>query len=280
MNKQELCQYLYIRLKNIYNELEINYITKFFVSYWHKSNHSDKLDLQSFDDYPWIDHWLASLKMGMPIEYVAGEAVFMELELIIGEGVLIPRPETEELCSLIQNELKFKTNLNVLDIGSGSGCISVYLKKWNPSWNLYALDISERALEYTLKNAQKHKVLIEFIQMDFLKESKNIDTPFDVIISNPPYISRTEENLISKQTLDFEPHMALFPDSEDKLIFYKHILEFAKSRLNSKGFVFLELNATNADQVYNLFFDTGLFNTELGSDLFSKPRFLKAQLKE
>lgn len=280
MNQQELCHYIHIHLNEMYNEHEINYINKYFIRHWYQLRRSNAAELQIIDDHQWVDQWLKSLQQGMPVAYVAGEAAFLDLNLFVGAGVLIPRPETEELCSIIQQDLKFKSNLKILDIGTGSGCIPVYLKKYNPSWKVYALDISEHARDYTLRNAEKYEVHIEFILMDFLKEYKNLNYKLDVIIANPPYISKAEKHLLSKQTLSFEPHIALFPESEDDLIFYRRIFEFAISKLNPKGYVYLELNSNTAEQVFQLFSESQLFIPELLTDLFSKPRFLRARLRE
>ncbi len=222
------------------------------------------------------------LKSGIPIQYIFGESEFYNLKLKVNPYVLIPRPETEELVELIIKENK---NVNsVLDIGTGSGCIPIAIKKNLNSASVHGCDISEHALSTAQKNAELNNIKISFIKTDVLNKdvfSKDVNNTFDVIVSNPPYIKRSEETSLSKHVVDFEPSLALFVEGGDAIIFYKRIIELCEKFLNPNGKLYFELNPLTANEVKLYAENSRLFkNTELMKDMSGNIRFLKAEKSE
>jgi len=190
---------------------------------------------------------IRKLKQHMPIQYILGNTEFFGLRLKVNEHVLIPRPETEELVEWVLEEYKSQsTMLNILDIGTGSGCIAIALKKKMQKAEVYALDISEKALALAKENAKENKADIHFIHANILEPEAfrhSIIPTFQVIISNPPYITESEKEMMHKNVLDHEPHLALFVPENDPLLFYRRILSFAERNLSPGGTIFFELNA-------------------------------------
>ena len=181
---------------------------------------------------------LERLKTHEPIQYLLGKTSFMDLEFKVNSSVLIPRPETEELVRLILNE-----NLDgkeILDIGTGSGCIAISIAKNLPNSKVSALDISNDAIEVAKENAKLNSVSIEFINADIFEY--NSDKKYDVIISNPPYVTELEKTLMKKNVLDYEPELALFVEDNEPLKYYTEIINFSKFGLKSKGLLFFEIN--------------------------------------
>ncbi len=193
------------------------------------------------------------LKEGEPIQYVTGISYFYNVKLDVNEHVLIPRPETEELVYAMLND-NLPLGAKILDVGTGSGCIPIVLKRKRGDFEIIAVDKSREAIQVAKMNAEKHEVKIKFMQMDFLSELawENFGL-FDVIVSNPPYISSTEKSVMSASTLKYEPDLALFPEDEDVLIFYKKIAAFANEHLATKGRIYLECNEYNVEEVAALF---------------------------
>ena len=181
---------------------------------------------------------LERLKTHEPIQYLLGKTSFMDLEFKVNSSVLIPRPETEELVRLI-----LKENLDgkeILDIGTGSGCIAISIAKNLPNSKVSALDISNDAIEVAKENAKLNSVSIEFINADIFEY--NSDKKYDVIISNPPYVTELEKTLMKKNVLDFEPELALFVEDNEPLKYYTEIINFSKFSLKSNGLLFFEIN--------------------------------------
>ena len=181
---------------------------------------------------------LERLKTHEPIQYLLGKTSFMGLEFKVNSSVLIPRPETEELVRLI-----LKENLDgkeILDIGTGSGCIAISIAKNLPNSKVSALDISNDAIEVAKENAKLNSVSIEFINEDIFEYNSN--KKYDVIISNPPYVTELEKTLMKKNVLDFEPELALFVEDNEPLKYYAEIINFSKFSLKSKGLLFFEIN--------------------------------------
>jgi release factor glutamine methyltransferase len=209
-----------------------------------------------------------------PVQYIFKEADFYGLKLYVDENVLIPRPETEELVHWILEENK-NEQLTVLDIGTGSGCIAIALKKKQPSWKVMALDVSENALNVARKNAFDQNVEIQFFEGDILKESTIVNRELNIIISNPPYIAYSEQDQMSASAILFEPQIALFVDHEDPLLFYDHIADFALSHLSSGSKLYFELNEFNAPQVQELLEKKGFVDAVIKKDLAYKERMLR-----
>ncbi len=218
---------------------------------------------------------LNKLKLNTPIQYILGQTEFYGLPFNVNPAVLIPRPETEELVHWIIDENN-KTNPNILDIGTGSGCIPVSLKKNIIEANVCAWDISSEALVIAQKNAAINHVKIDFILQNALTPPNEIDK-YDIIISNPPYIRNLEKFMMHKNVLEHEPHLALFVSNEDPLIFYEAIAKFAINALINKGWLFFEINEALGKETVELLEVTGFTNIELRNDLFGKPRMVKAK---
>ncbi len=205
------------------------------------------------------------------------------MKLKVNEHVLIPRPETEELVEWVVKETRNKkegdlktlnSQLTILDIGAGSGCISIALKKELPYADIFAIDVSDDALKVAHQNAVDQNTAIQFLQLDFLNETlwKSLKT-FDTIISNPPYIPTNKKNKIPKNVVEHEPHLALFVAKDDPFIFYKKIACFAESHLKQKGKIFVEINEDYSKHVQKLFAEKN-FKTEIRKDFFGKERMI------
>jgi release factor glutamine methyltransferase len=215
-----------------------------------------------------------------PIQYVLNHSWFCGMKLYVDENVLIPRPETEELVDWVIKETalsKLQNQMLVLDIGTGSGCIAIALKKKLKEINFFGIDISSAALAIAKRNANEEAVAINFLQMDFLNRSVWDNLPvFDIIVSNPPYVRKSESGMMTANVLQFEPHEALFVPDEDPLIFYAAIAEFAQTKLQTNGNIFVEINETLGPQVAELFNQSGFKNISLKKDMQGKNRLIKA----
>ncbi len=220
-----------------------------------------------------------SLCLGVPLQYVTGSAWFMGREYYVNGAVLIPRPETEELVAWILEDNKAnKQPLQVLDIGTGSGCIPISLKLALPEAVITTCDISVGALEVAKKNAKHMEAEINFEQMDFLDTAQhNKLAIYDVIVSNPPYIPVNEKERIHTNVKDHEPGLALFVPSDDALVFYKAITLFGNEHLNSNGYIYCELDAGHAMDCKALFEQAGYRNVEIRKDMHGNWRMLRAQ---
>lgn len=220
---------------------------------------------------------IEKLKDHTPIQYVTGVSHFYNLKLKVDDSVLIPRPETEELVYHFLINEQEKNQASVLDIGTGSGCIPIAIKSKRPDFNVTAIDISKSALRVAQINAEKYELNISFQQRDILDENTWDSLPlYTDIISNPPYIPRSEESKMSESTLKYEPAIALFPDGEDELIFYKRIAEFSELHLQNNGKVYLECNEFNAKEVKTIFQNKSFSKVDLVKDLQQKDRFVVA----
>lgn len=223
----------------------------------------------------------SALLQHKPVQYVLGEAWFMNMRLRVNEHVLIPRSETEELVDWIVNNTKDMDHpdVNILDIGTGSGCIAIALKKNLPLSAVTGTDLSEEALQVAKINAAEQNTLIDFLHADILHPSDwNQLSHYDIIVSNPPYISVSEKNTIHKNVLDFEPHLALFVPDNDPLLFYKAIIQFCKNHLIQQGLLYFEINEGSGDEVIKLLNKEGFINVELKKDMQGKDRMVKAKM--
>jgi release factor glutamine methyltransferase len=226
-----------------------------------------------------FEEYLSDLMRNRPVQYVLGEAWFGPLSFFVDENVLIPRPETEELADwLIQEAAVTEPSKSILDIGTGSGCISVYIKKKQKALRVMALDISEEAVEIAKKNARLHDTEIEFFLCNILDplQWESLDSP-DLIISNPPYIPENQKEKMEKHVKDFEPALALFVPDSDPIIFYKIIGNFAIQKLKPGGRVFLEIHHDYSNEVMAWYEEKG-FSLELKKDFSGNNRMIKAFL--
>lgn len=218
------------------------------------------------------------LKNEEPIQYILGKTEFYNLPFIVNKNVLIPRPETEELVNWVINQVKNNTSYKtLLDIGTGSGCIPISIKKNCPNLKVSTLDVSLKAIEIAKQNAVQNKVEIQFIHMDIL-QVKTLENKFDIIISNPPYVREIEKKEINNNVLKNEPHIALFVSDENPLIFYNKIADLAKKHLNTNGLLFFEINQYLGKETKTLLHEKGFKNVELKKDLFGNDRMIKANL--
>ena len=223
---------------------------------------------------------LSELKKFKPIQYIIGETSFMELDFALTPDVLIPRPETEELVRWIIEDIKAfsgsKTvgKIKILDIGTGSGCIAIALAKNLPQAEVYALDVSESALEMARTNAIKNNVTIQFLHLSILNRPE-LNDKFDIIVSNPPYVREQEKVGMHSNVLDNEPGLALFVKDDNPLIFYKEIALFAKKHLNESGALYLEINQYLAKETEQLLKEHNFSEIELRKDMFDNYRMIK-----
>lgn len=224
---------------------------------------------------------LKELLQHKPVQYVIGEAWFYKLKFKVNEQVLIPRPETEELVEWVIGSVSgsLPGADSILDIGTGSGCIAVALKKNLPSFRVSAIDISEQALAVAKENAARYDEEIDFMRMDVLQSQQAAVLPsFDIIVSNPPYVKQSEKGPMRKNVLDYEPHLALFVPDEDPLKFYRAIAVVAKEKLNPGGRLFFEINESLGEAVAGLLQEKGFTGIELRKDLSGKDRMVRAAL--
>jgi release factor glutamine methyltransferase len=224
------------------------------------------------------------LIQGIPLQYILGETEFYDLIVKVNPSVLIPRPETEELVDwalitsrIINGETEV---LKLLDIGTGSGCIAISIKKYIPLADIIAIDISEAALNIARQNADLNQVEINFIQDDIFKPTnlELINSKYDLILSNPPYVTEAEKDQMQDNVLNHEPHIALFVPNNDPLVFYRAIADFALNHLKINGFLFLELNEKFGKETINLLKEKGFKEIELRQDMGGKDRMIRAVL--
>jgi len=242
-----------------------------------------------------IQEMVEELKKCRPIQYILGETEFYGLKFNLSENVLIPRPETEELVERIIKETppprplrrgtgcKVKgERFRVLDIGTGSGCIAIVLAKYLPGAEVYALDISDEALEVARQNAKLNQVEVHFFQHDILKDESTAFPPaafaFDCIVSNPPYVTLKEKSAMAKNVLDFEPHQALFVPNDNPLLFYERIADFAYSRLKNTGSLYLETSSFYGQAAAKALEDRKFRSVRLLKDISGNDRIIIAKL--
>lgn len=293
MEIKALKTYFFNSLKNIQDEQEIESFFFILTEYLHNLKRVDLALNPNFeiseDD---VEKWnaiLADLQKEKPIQYITGEAWFYGLRFEVNENTLIPRPETEELVEFILKETSnFQlpaSSLNILDIGTGTGCIPISLKTNLPEANVLAIDVSEKALEVAKRNAQSNKVEVNFIQANILEvedlsklplpNAQNL-FPLDIIVSNPPYVRNLEKEEIKKNVLDYEPHLALFVEDTDALLFYRKIAQLALKNLAPNGLLFFEINQYLGKETVELLENLGFKNIELKKDIYGNDRMVKS----
>lgn len=212
-----------------------------------------------------------------PIQYILGDTYFYGLSFLVNKHVLIPRPETEELVDWVLKDSENNNNtLKILDIGTGSGCIAISLAKNLPNAKVYAIDISEKAIEVAKENAQRNGVSVTFIHENIL-EASDLSQDFDIIVSNPPYVRALEKKEVKPNVLNNEPHRALFVSDSDPLIFYNKITELAKKRLTPKGSLYFEINQYLGSETADMIKDLGFDSVELRRDLYNNERMIRAR---
>jgi release factor glutamine methyltransferase len=289
-------QYLKEQLKEIYDEQEaanigsiaIEYITGFSKT----ERISKKQDQLSASQLDQLHNDLQRLKTGEPIQYIMNKSWFYGMELYVDKNVLIPRPETEELVQWIVDDIKKinkdffvrrpmeaddTTQLKILDVGTGSGCIALALKKTIRKAEVWGCDVSEEALNVARRNGSILDIRVDFQGVNFLDEAQQKLLPtVDIVVSNPPYVPLKDKEEMHSNVVDHEPHTALFVSDNDPLIFYKALAEFGKRRLYENGSIYMEIHETLGQDVIDLFKENGYTTIELKKDMQGKDRMIKA----
>lgn len=224
---------------------------------------------------------VARLQKEEPIQYILGIADFYGRTFAVTPSVLIPRPETEELVERIIVDYEDSKEVKILDVGTGSGCIGITLRRQLRQSEVIAVDISADAIQIARKNARHLGVPVIFIQTDILSLKKSeMDIPFifDVIVSNPPYVKNSEKAAMDKNVLEYEPHEALFVPDEDPLVFYRQIARLGKKKLKKEGRLYFEINAQCGQMMKEMLENEGYCQIELIQDIFGKDRIVKAHV--
>lgn len=248
-----------------------------------------KIDILSNKSFEKAIDWATiteRLNNNEPIQYILGETEFYGRRFLVNDSVLIPRPETEELVKYVVEKQKNQfpisissNQLSILDIGTGSGCIAISLAKELPNFKVTAYDISEKALETAKRNAELNKADVIFEKVDILSSQFLIlNSQFSIILSNPPYVTKQEIDRMQKNVLDFEPHLALFVEDSEPLIFYEAIANFAFNNLTDNGLVAVEINEALGEETAEVFRRKGFSEVEIIKDIHQKDRFVSAVL--
>ena len=233
-------------------------------------NYDKKISLDSVNLF---NEKISLIEKEIPVQYVIGHVMIEGLKIFVNKSVLIPRPETVDLCNwILQKKLNDQV---ILDVGTGSGLIALFLKKNSNNCVIHAWDNSEKALRIAKKNAKQNYLDINFNNVDILKKHDHT-IKFDIIVSNPPYVHKKEKNLISNVVLKNEPIEAIFVNSDDDLLFYKTIINFSKSHLKKKGIIYFECHKETINQVKNLLIINKFTDIEIKKDSFGINRMIKA----
>ncbi len=256
---REIFNWAYITINNLFGYDRANCIV----------NQNQKISLHQRRK---IKRIVCQLKKNKPIQYILEECVFFDLKFKINSGVLIPRPETEELVKWILKD-EFKS---MIDIGTGSGCIAISIAK-NKNVNAHAIDISNASIQLAKENAEFHGVNINFLNIDILTE--NLNNKVDIVVSNPPYVLKKEKKHMNKNVVDYEPEIAIFVDDNNPFIFYKIIAKKAKKILNRNGKIYFEINENYSSEVMKILKYYGYVNIKLKKDINDRDRMIKATLK-
>ena len=270
------------KLSSLYDMMEAE---SFFYLILENRHQMKRIDLAispeltfSIEEIKKWDAILDQLLLEIPIQYILGTAHFYGLEFDVNENVLIPRPETEELVDWIISDCRSdkKSNIKVLDIGTGSGCIAVSLAKNLSEAQISGIDISEKALATANKNALNNGVVINFNQKNIL-ETTILEQQFDIIVSNPPYVRHLEKSEIKKNVLDNEPHLALFVADHDALVFYRKIAGLAQQNLVENGRLYFEINQYLGKEMMALLEEMNFRNITLRKDIYGNDRMIKVE---
>ncbi len=281
MTMQEATFSLLKKLKTIYNDAESSEITDRVLENITGSKKAERMIYKNesitTDEEKLLEGYTKRLLAHEPVQYVLNEAWFCGLKLYVDKNVLVPRPETEELVEWIVSNLKFPIDaLKILDIGTGSGCIPISLKRRLRKAEVWACDISDEALNIARKNADDNGALVDFIGLDFLDRTQQKQLPqVDMIVSNPPYVPQRDKETMATNVLEHEPHLALFVPDEDPLVFYNAIAGFGKEHLHVGGTIYCEIHEDLGKQVEELFQSMG-YTTQLKKDMQGKDRMIKA----
>src|SRR3990170_8027301 len=281
MKIREANNHLISQLRAIYEESEAENISDWVLEHITGKKRTDRVinkdKLLSPEQASQLNQYLDRLMQHEPVQYVLNEAWFCGLKFYVDKNVLIPRPETEELVEWIISDCKFPIDtLSILDVGSGSGCISIALKKRLGKADVWSCDISREALKVANQNANTLGINVKLVELDFLNETKREELPsFDIIVSNPPYIPVKDKDTMRLNVLNHEPGTALFVPDNDALIFYKAIAEFGEKHLAGNGNIYMEINESLGEETVKMFQSNG-YKTVIKKDMHEKERMIKA----
>ncbi|MGQ0738219.1 MAG: peptide chain release factor N(5)-glutamine methyltransferase [Bacteroidota bacterium] len=281
MTLRDATYFLLNKLRTIYEEGEASQITDRVMEHITGSKKAERMQYKNetltADEETRVKNITDRLMQYEPVQYVLNEAWFCGLKFYVDNHVLIPRPETEELVEWIISNCKFPIDeLKILDIGTGSGCIAISLKRRIRKAEVWACDVSSTALKAAKRNAGDLGTDVNFIHFDFLAKNERETLPsFDIIVSNPPYVPEKDKEQMNPNVLNYEPHTALFVPDKDPLVFYKAIAEFGKQHLNKYGYIYMEIHENQGESVPALFQSAG-YNTEQKKDMQQKDRMIKA----
>jgi release factor glutamine methyltransferase len=265
-------------LKLLYDEQETGMIFQIIAGHVLHYNHVDIIvhghDVLESQVVETLLDCLKRLANSEPVQYITGKADFFDLTFVVTPAVLIPRQETEILIDWLIKEYRNKPAISILDIGTGSGCIAVASKKNLPGSLVCALDISSQALQVAKKNAKLNQVQIQFTEMDIFRPEPMTNGPFDLIVSNPPYVRKAEKELMHNNVLDFEPALALFVDDDNPLVYYNAIFNFSREALKPSGRLAFEINEHFGREIEELFLKNGFTDVQIIQDLNYKDRFV------
>lgn len=266
-------------LSPLYDDKEIESFFYLVLEHFHNKKRIDlalhpEMEMNDSEMNKW-ESVVADLKKYKPIQYILGETEFYGLRFLVNENTLIPRPETEELVDLISKAIakSQKPLVRILDIGTGTGCIAISLAQHILNAEVFAIDVSEEALVTAKSNAEINQVDVAFIQKNIL-EVTDLEQQFDVIVSNPPYVRMLEKAAINPNVLEYEPHLALFVEDNDALLFYRKIAELAKKNLVNNGQLYFEINQYLGKETVALLEDFSFKNIELHKDIYGNDRMI------
>lgn len=283
MTMQEATYFLLNKLRTIYSEGEAGQITDWLMENLTGSKKAERMLYKNADitskEEVLLRQYTERLLQHEPVQYILNESWFCGLRFYVDKNVLVPRPETEELVEWVVSNCKFPVDqLRILDIGSGSGCISVSLKRRIRRAEVWGCDVSDAALAVAKKNAESLGTDVNFVQLDFLDSTTwQLLPSFDIIISNPPYIPAKDKKDMQPNVLLHEPATALFVPDNDPLVFYKAIAEFGKTHLNKAGSVFTEIHESLGERTLEIFKSAG-YKSELKKDMQQKDRMIRSDL--
>jgi len=281
MTVQEATYYLLNKLRTIYEEGEASQVTDWVMEHITGSKKTERMlyknEALSAEEEERLKNISNRVMRHEPVQYVLNEAWFCGLKFFVDSNVLVPRPETEELVEWIISNCKFPVDeLKILDIGSGSGCIPISLKRRIRKAEVWSCDVSDGALTVARKNAAELGTEINFLHLDFLQKNLWNDLPsFDIIVSNPPYIPEKDSQQMQPNVLNYEPATALFVPDDDPLVFYRAIAEFGKTHLKKPGNIYTEIHENPGPAITGLFQSMG-YTTELKKDMQQKDRMIRA----
>ncbi|GGG42869.1 peptide chain release factor N(5)-glutamine methyltransferase [Bizionia arctica] len=287
MRLKDIQEIFHKELDAIFGANEVGSFFNILISHYLKLNRialvlDPELTISKVEEQPLFEA-LSRLKLEEPIQYIIGETEFYGLPFKVNEHTLIPRPETEELVEWIMkchSNRSDESNFNILDIGTGTGCIAISLAKNLPNARVYAIDVSKEALNIAKQNTELNQIEVQFIEADILNiDSWNLEfdnLKFDIIVSNPPYVRNLEKIEIKNNVLKHEPHLALFVEDSNPLQFYEAIANFAMVNLKEKGLLFFEINQYLGNETKQLLHNKGFTDLELKLDIFGNNRMLKA----